>query len=287
MTRLYRLATHLASATGFLTRLPIPARLQSDPPVGARAAWAYPLAATIAVFLPALILVLFIELGAGALLSALLAISTSLLVTGGLHEDGLADAADGLFGGQTREAALEIMKDSCTGAYGTLAIVVSVTLRATALAMLVPLGAKNAALLFIAAAAAGRTAMVCQWCASPPAKSDGVAVTLGRPAIRDALWAVALCIILVGLFRLSQVLLCLHSLPRSLWPRPVLASRFLSPAVLAVIQATPLGQPFRSVRPFSSSPLSFSPETRYPIRLDVRGRIGSACPPVVLDKGSD
>ncbi|MBB4121648.1 adenosylcobinamide-GDP ribazoletransferase [Martelella radicis] len=194
MTRLTRLATDLAVATGFLTRYPIPAEMQTDPPDGARAAWAFPFAAVLAMLLPAFVFLVLLELGAGALISALIAIGASLLVTGALHEDALADSADGLLAGKTRESALSIMKDSRTGVYGTLALVFSILLRAVALAILVAEGSLNAALLFIAAAAGGRAAMVCQWSVLQSARTDGVAATLGRPER-----SVAVCALLSGL----------------------------------------------------------------------------------------
>ncbi|TNB46970.1 adenosylcobinamide-GDP ribazoletransferase [Martelella lutilitoris] len=206
MTRLTSLATDLAVATGFLTRYPIPAEMQTAAPDGARAAWAFPIAAVLATLLPALVLVALLALGAGSLLAALIAIGVSMLVTGALHEDGLADSFDGLFGGKDRAAALEIMKDSRTGVYGTTALTLSILLKAVALATLVAEGSLNAALLLIAAAAAGRAAMVCQWSSLSSARTDGVAATLGRPARKTALCAVlggAVIVFLVAGFTAS------------------------------------------------------------------------------------
>lgn len=62
------------------------------------------------------------------LLSVLIATLTVLL-TRGLHLDGLADFADGIWGGATPERRLEIMKDSRSGAFGVLALIVAVSLR--------------------------------------------------------------------------------------------------------------------------------------------------------------
>ncbi|MEM9277661.1 MAG: adenosylcobinamide-GDP ribazoletransferase, partial [Pseudomonadota bacterium] len=64
--------------------------------------------------------------------------ATGLIVTGALHEDGLADCADGLGATPERTKALEIMRDSRIGTYGALALIVSVGLRWTALATLLP-----------------------------------------------------------------------------------------------------------------------------------------------------
>jgi adenosylcobinamide-GDP ribazoletransferase len=69
---------------------------------------------------------------------AVLAVATSVLLTGALHEDGLADTADGFGGGRSREARLAIMKDSRLGTYGALALAFSVALRIAALAPMTP-----------------------------------------------------------------------------------------------------------------------------------------------------
>src|SRR6202035_4336410 len=55
-------------------------------------------------------------------IAALLAVATSIVVTGGVHEDGLADTADGFGGGRSVEKRLAIMKDSRIGACGALAL---------------------------------------------------------------------------------------------------------------------------------------------------------------------
>jgi adenosylcobinamide-GDP ribazoletransferase len=55
-------------------------------------------------------------------LAVLTCMLSTVVITGGFHEDGLADAADGLLGGQTPERRLEIMKDSRIGTYGTVAL---------------------------------------------------------------------------------------------------------------------------------------------------------------------
>jgi adenosylcobinamide-GDP ribazoletransferase len=69
--------------------------------------------------------------------AGVLAVAATLLVTGALHEDGLADTADGFGAGVTRERKLEIMRDSRIGTYGVAALVLSILLRAGAVASLV------------------------------------------------------------------------------------------------------------------------------------------------------
>jgi adenosylcobinamide-GDP ribazoletransferase len=70
------------------------------------------------------------------LLSSLTAVATAIMTTGALHEDGLADICDGIGGGQTRDKALVIMKDSRIGAYGTLGLIVFVGAKVVALSSL-------------------------------------------------------------------------------------------------------------------------------------------------------
>ena len=74
------------------------------------------------------------------------ALAALVLLTGGFHEDGLADTADGFGGGRTRERKLEIMRDSRIGSYGALALVLSVGIRAAALATMARIGASAAEL---------------------------------------------------------------------------------------------------------------------------------------------
>ena len=129
----------LVHAAKFLTRLPIPLSRTLDPP---------PLAETMRMFsvVGALIgsgitAVLFVGhyLQLPQLLVAVFAVAFGLLVTGALHEDGLADTADGLGGGKTRERRLEIMRDSRIGSYGTLALIVAVGARVACYAALLKL----------------------------------------------------------------------------------------------------------------------------------------------------
>jgi adenosylcobinamide-GDP ribazoletransferase len=88
----------------------------------------------------------------GPAIAALLAVATSIVVTGGLHEDGLADTADSFGGGRTPEKRLAIMKDSRIGAYGALALGFGVAFRVMALVGM-PLWTGAAALVAAHAAA--------------------------------------------------------------------------------------------------------------------------------------
>src|ERR1044072_911679 len=79
-------------------------------------------------------------------LTAILATVVTVLMTGAIHEDGLADTFDGLAGGATRERALEIMKDPRIGAFGAIALILTLLLKISALSLM-PVWAAMAALV--------------------------------------------------------------------------------------------------------------------------------------------
>jgi adenosylcobinamide-GDP ribazoletransferase len=122
--------------------------------------------------------------GLPPLVSALVGLAVTVSITGALHEDGLADMADGL-AGASPEDSIRIMRDSRTGGFGVLAMVFSVTLRAAALATIAePLAVM---LAMGATAALSRAAMPVVMHALPPASESGLAATAGRPATMDVL----------------------------------------------------------------------------------------------------
>src|SRR6056297_3491159 len=109
----------LVSAAMLLTRLPVrgmPTARAAD------AAWAWPLVG-LAVGLPAGVVGMAVAAaGLPGGLAAAAALTVSIVLTGALHEDGLADCADGFWGGFDRARRLEIMRDSAIGSYGVLAL---------------------------------------------------------------------------------------------------------------------------------------------------------------------
>jgi adenosylcobinamide-GDP ribazoletransferase len=140
----------LLSATQFLTRLPIRPRT-NDPDWLPRGAKYFPLVGVLVGCIGAAILVLAARFWAAPLPQSL-AVTATLLATGALHEDGMADCADSL-GGWTRERRLEIMKDSRLGTYGALALLITSGLQVASLSAL---PAALGALCLVAAHAAGR-----------------------------------------------------------------------------------------------------------------------------------
>lgn len=175
------LLADLAAALGLLTRLPAGWLPQHNSAAGfARSIWAYPLVGLGIGAAGGAVMAAGLWLGLPPLVAALWSLAATLLLTGGFHEDGLADTADGFGGGRARARKLEIMRDSRIGSYGVLALVLALGLRAAALAAL---PAQPATLLAATATAAalGRGATLGLLRLLPPARPDGVAAGLGRP----------------------------------------------------------------------------------------------------------
>ena len=173
-----RLASDLVLSLMFCTRLPV---ATSIPAVGgdiARASWALPVAGTLVGAIGALAYWMAVRLTLPPLVAAALALAAGMVVTGCLHEDGLADTADG-FGGSDRERRLEIMRDSRLGTYGACALLMSLLLRWSALASIAD--ARNVALALVAAHAAARAPLPGFMALVPPARNDGLAASAGRP----------------------------------------------------------------------------------------------------------
>ncbi len=159
-----------------LTRLPLPRLTEAQFSRGAAAVWAYPIVGAVLGMIGACVwgiagwFGLPIHLQAGFTLSAL------ILMTGALHEDGLADTADGLWGGHTAERRLDIMKDSRIGAYGVIALVMGIGLRWSALTLSGPVA-------LIVSATLSRAVLPGMMSVVPFARSTGLAHSVGHPPI--------------------------------------------------------------------------------------------------------
>lgn len=170
----------LAVGTALLTRLPLPGAAFPAPSArpAAHAAWAYPLVGVLTGAMAAGVGTGAMALGLGPVIAALLALLGAVVMTGAMHEDGLADCADGFWGGWTRERRLEIMKDSQIGTYGVAALILFFGLRVAAIAALLGVGAGLGALIL--AAMLSRAAMVGVMQALPNARAGGLSGQTGR-----------------------------------------------------------------------------------------------------------
>ena len=202
----------------FLTRFPV----QIDGTVTMRdlaaAVYAFPIVGAMVGLLGGLAFGGASLVGLPPLPSALIALATMILVTGALHEDGLADTADGLGAGASRERALEIMADSRIGSFGALALMVSLLARLIALAPMWEPGEVMAVL--IAAAMTSRAMMPVVMLLQPSAKAGGLAAAAGQPeplrvmlglfiAIGGVIWLLPLPVALKALLSAAALSLAL------------------------------------------------------------------------------
>lgn len=172
----------------WLSRLPL-GRWLPDPALPLTAVlWAFPVAGAVIGALAACVYGLAIWAGVPQLVAAILTLGAQIWLTGGLHEDGLADFADGM-GGRTHEDRLAIMRDSRIGSYGVLVLIIVIGLRVALLAAL-PVWQAVAAL--VAVAALSRSGMVTALSLLPPARADGLGRTAGRPPRGAVLTAMVL-----------------------------------------------------------------------------------------------
>lgn len=195
-----------------LTRLPA-GRLSDPAPTIGASVWAFPLAGLAVGGLAALTLAAALAFGLPPALAAGLALVVQVASTGALHEDGLADLADGLWGGRTVERRLEIMRDSRIGSYGALALILSIGLRWQALAVIA--ATPFAPLALIALAMTSRVAPAALLATLPPARADGMGRTAtgasGKAVLIGAALALlpALALPAMGAMLAVQLGLCL------------------------------------------------------------------------------
>jgi adenosylcobinamide-GDP ribazoletransferase len=181
----------LLACLSFFTRLPLPQISgAADFPRALRLA---PLAGALLGLASALPFVLALYFNEPPLVAALLALAAAAILSGGLHEDGLADVADGFGGGFSRERKLEIMRDSRIGAFGGSALVLSFGLRASALAALSATPGRAVAVLG-AAGAVSRLACLAPLSLLPPARSDGAGRMAAGLTLDEAKPALALAL---------------------------------------------------------------------------------------------
>ena len=162
-----------AGAVMLLTRLPAGwiagGAAPADP---AQSVWAYPIVGAAVGGIGGLVYWAAARIGLPPLVGAAWTLAAVILTTGALHEDGLADTADGFGAGGDRERTLDIMRDSRIGAFGAIAIALALAARGGAIADIAAPGRVAAAL--VAAGALSRGAMLIPLLTLPPARADGL-----------------------------------------------------------------------------------------------------------------
>ena len=174
----------IAQAIGFLSRYPVPSKhFHNDDGKMTETSGYYVIAGTLIALPLALIGAILAAWGINAMLIAAVLVASLTFVTGGLHEDGLSDCADGFWGSSHKEKILAIMKDSRLGTYGTLALLFSVLIKFVTLTLILThMSAFTALIAIIVASGCSRGIMVWHWSELPPAKDDGVAASVGLPS---------------------------------------------------------------------------------------------------------
>jgi len=183
----------------FSTRLPLADATAIDGRDLARASWALPVAGLVVGGIGAAVYGAMLWIGLPSGPAAALALAATIAITGCLHEDGLADTADGFGGGRNREQKLVIMRDSRLGTYGACALLTSVLLRWSAIAAIADPGPVTFALM--AAHAAARAPLPSFMRLVPTARSDGLSASAGTPSQGSAAiaWAMGAAALIVGL----------------------------------------------------------------------------------------
>jgi cobalamin 5'-phosphate synthase/cobalamin synthase len=147
----------MLAAVMFLTRIRVPARARRIT-LGRATVWFPVVGAALGVAGAGIVRAAAYLPDVPPMLIAVLIVALGAWVTGAIHLDGLADAADGFGGGQTREDVLRIMRDPCVGSFGVIALVIVLASKTMAITTLVERSA-DASFLIAAPAVARWTVM--------------------------------------------------------------------------------------------------------------------------------
>ena len=178
------------SALRFLTPLPVPEAWAGGERELSRGVWFFPIVGLLIGGVAAAVC-FGLDRVLPPLPTSAIVVCVLIAASRGLHLDGLADTADGIFSSRPRDRVLEIMRDSRTGAMGVVAVVCVVLLKTALLTSVAPEGARWRTVLLMPLA--GRCAIVVTMALFRYARADGGLATsfLSRHAGRWALlvWA--------------------------------------------------------------------------------------------------
>jgi adenosylcobinamide-GDP ribazoletransferase len=212
---LRRVVADLRIAVSLCTRVPLAPTTPLEDGDVARASWALPIAGLLVGLAGGVTYWLTNRLHVPPGPGSALALVATALVTGAMHEDGLADTADGL-GGNSPEQRLEIMRDSRIGTYGVCALVLSFLLRWTTLAEISELAdIRTVVTALIVAHTVSRAVLPAFMYLVPPARPEGLSSSAGRPPGQSVAIAIALgilCLLFVFGPKLAMIALLLLAL---------------------------------------------------------------------------
>jgi len=194
---------HFRNAARFMTILPVRAAAVEIAPDWLTRCLKYsPLVGIGIGLVSGLVLLIATELW-NETIAAILAVATSIALTGALHEDGFADTFDGFGGGFTAERRLAIMKDSRIGTYGALALGLNVALRIAGLAALTPWQGVAALIAAHAAARAAPAWVMTRLAYSGDVSAMKVAYAESRPRVDEL--QLGLIFVLVAILPLTLI----------------------------------------------------------------------------------
>ena len=184
-------------AMALLSRVPLPPVGDFRAALIARSVWCWPLVGLVLAGLALLPAMLVDFLTGNPLVYAIFAIAAMVLLSGAMHEDGIADCADGFGGGMDRDRKLEIMRDSTVGTYAVVMLILTLGLRLVLITAAADIG--QAGILFLIMAVISRAAMPVVMRILPPARDNGLGKGAGRPGWLPVLigFAIASAIVLV------------------------------------------------------------------------------------------
>lgn len=204
----------------FLTRIPISKDLLFERNL-MDAAWSFPLIGALVGFLGGMVALLLSYFNISPIIISFTTIGAIILLTGGLHEDGLADTADGFGSNKHPEDKIKIMRDSQIGVYGTLALIIAISVKAVALSELIHNDQFFTCIIaLIVSGALSRSTIVGIAFFLEKASETGLAHFAGKPRAN-----------VVGICFLISILLCIFLLPLT----KVLAMILLSIVTTVVI----------------------------------------------------
>jgi adenosylcobinamide-GDP ribazoletransferase len=203
-------------ALSLLSRIPVNIDHHESGDRASKATWAYPLVGALIGAISASIANIAIFVGLPFSIGAILSLITMAALTGGMHEDGLSDSADGLWGGKDKGQILQIMKDSRIGSFGAIALVLIIVGRYASIKDLIQI--ESLFWPLIAAASISRVPMVAAMVFMQNARADGLSASVGKPSqislIVAAVIGTITCLISAGILGLLVVLCaCLGALP--------------------------------------------------------------------------
>lgn len=192
-------------AVSFLTRLPLPYKGEWDEKSFSRSSVFFPLVGLIIGCLVGLVAWL-IRMTDLAMVAAVCALITSIVVSGGIHLDGFMDMCDGLFASRGRERALEIMKDSHVGSFAVLGVIMLLLLKVVLYSAVIP--ETWFFIAFLSAFIFSRFMLICCILCFPSARAEGLGVTVKRHVSKPALiWGIGLLLAVFALTGFTPILI--------------------------------------------------------------------------------